>query len=780
MSPSVIGRSVPRADGVDKVTGRARYTGDMKLAGMVHAAIARSPFPRARLGAIDAEAVRRRAGVLTVLTADDVPSGLYGHYIEDQPILARGEARFEGEPTAVVVAATPEEAGRAAAEVDIEWEPLEALTTVDTALAADAWAVHDERHPDAVPWLAERGLGSANCCHTFEREHGDVEHALAAAAHVFEDSFEVPPVQAFPLERFECVALWEGGHLMVWSSTQSPFLVRRDLAHLFALPLHRVDVAAPLVGGGFGSKLYSKVEPITAACALALPGRPVKLSLGANESAMTITRHAARVTLRTGVSADGRIVARDCLSLLNTGAYADAGARVADKAGFRAPGPYRIENVRSRSCAVYTNRPPAGAYRGFGAPQVVWAYESQMDVIAARLGMDPVELRQRNLLRRGEHFSPDDTPLDCDVPASLTRVGARMRDIAATTPVAEGRPWRVGEGYAVGMKDGGGQRTASSAEVRLDEDGSATVLVGSTEIGQGTLTAISQLVAEELQIDVGRVRMPLPDTRRAPYDSGTNASRTITLVGSAVVRAATQVREQLFAAFREAYGLDAAADVSVRDGFLSAGDLTVPIGEVLERRAVLRGGQLIGTAYFRTEPGDNVLGARTAFWEPGVAGVRLRVDTETGAVQLLDYVSALDAGKAINPRLCEGQDTGGAIMALGHALTESLMFEGGQLLNASLVDYRLPTFAELPGQLESILVENEDGPGPHGARGIGEGASLPTAPALANAIAAATGARVCSLPMTPEAVWQAMRDVPGADGALDAMALDPEPARKDG
>jgi CO/xanthine dehydrogenase Mo-binding subunit len=258
MPPSVIGRSVPRADGVDKVTGRARYTGDLKFAGMVHAAIARSPFPRARIGAIDAAATRAQAGVLAVLGAADVPSGVYGHYIEDQPILARGEAKYEGEPVAVVVAGTPEEAVRAAADLEIDYEPLEPLTTVDAALAADARPVHADRSGGPVPWLAERGASSVNNCHTFVREHGDVEQAMADAAHVFEDTFEVPPVQAFALERFECVAQWDGGHLMVWSATQSPLLVRRDLARLFGLPLHRVDVAAPLVGGGVGSKLYKK------------------------------------------------------------------------------------------------------------------------------------------------------------------------------------------------------------------------------------------------------------------------------------------------------------------------------------------------------------------------------------------------------------------------------------------------------------------------------------------------------------------------------------------
>lgn len=757
MPSGAIGRSVLRADGVDKVTGRATYTGDLKLVGIVHAAVARSPFPRARIGSIDSALLRDEFDVLAVLTAGDVPTGLYGHYIEDQPILATGEARYEGEPAAVVVAATPEAATLAAAALEIEWEPLDALTSVDAALAPDAPPVHPSRPGETPAWLAAEGLSGLNCCHAFVREHGDVDGALASADHVFDDTFEVPPVQAFPLERFECVALWDGGELTVWSSTQSPFLVRRDLARLFELNLHRVHVVAPLVGGGFGSKLYTKIEPITVACALALPGRPVKLSLSANESAQTITRHSARVRIRTGVSADGRIVARDCFTVLDTGAYADAGKRVADKAGFRAPGPYRIEHVRSRSCAVYTNVSPAGAYRGFGAPQVVWAYESQMDLIAKRLEISPVELRRRNLLRRGEYFSPDDTPLDCDVHGALDRVVDRMSAASVEPPTAAGQ-WRVGEGYAIGVKDGGGQRTASSAEVRLEEDGSATVLVGSTEIGQGTLTVFAQLVAEELQIEVERVHVPVPDTRRAPYDSGTNASRSVTLVGSAVVAAARDVREQLFETFRDVFGLGPETEVVLREGMLSAGAKEATVAEAMQTGAVLRGGCLIGVGYFRTAPGGNVLGAPTAFWEPGVAGVQVGVDIETGAIRVLRYVSAIDAGKAINPKLCEGQDLGGAMMSMGHALSERLVFDGGQLLNASLVDYRLPTFAELPDTFDTILIENGDGPGPHGARGIGEGGSLPTAPAIANAVEAATGARVRGLPLTPESVWRALQD----------------------
>jgi CO/xanthine dehydrogenase Mo-binding subunit len=777
MREPAIGRNVRRVDAIDKVTGRAKYTGDLKFDRLVHAAIARSPFPRARLDRVAVDEARRDPSVLAALCGADVPDGLYGPFIEDQPIFARGESRYEGEPVAVVVAASHDEAVRAAADLEIDAEPLAALPSAAEALRAGAWAVNAGFAVDEVSWLAERGLSSVNVCHTFAREHGgDVEAALAAAEHVFEDEFEVPAMQAFPLERFECVALWDSGQLMIWSSTQSPFLVRRDIARLFGLGLNRVNVAAPLVGGGFGSKLYTKIEPIVAACALALPGRPVKLSLAANESAATITRHAATIRIRTGVAADGRLVARDVISILDTGAYADAGARVADKAGFRAPGPYRIENVRSRSCAVYSNRPPAGAYRGFGAPQVVWAYESQMDLIADRLGIDPYELRERNLLRRGERFSPDDTPLDCDLHEALGRVHQRLTGVPE--PAGDGTDgWRYGRGISIGVKDGGGQRTASSAEVRLEEDGTATLLIGSTEIGQGMLTAMSQLVAEELQLDVEQVRVPLPDTRSAPYDSGTNASRTVTLVGSAVVLAARDVREQLCDSFREIHGLAPGSEVDYRDGRLRGGGIEKTVSETLLEGALLRGGQLVGTGYFRTEPADNVLGAATAFWEPGTAGVEVRVDRETGAIELLRYVSALDAGRAINPKLCEGQDSGGVVMALGHALTERLDFDDGRLLNASLVDYRLPAFGDAPTEFETILIENGDGPGPHGSRGVGEGGSLPAAPVVANAVARATGGRVRALPLTPEAVWRAIR---AAEAAEHTDAPGRVSARKDG
>jgi CO/xanthine dehydrogenase Mo-binding subunit len=438
MADSIIGTSVPRIDGVDKVTGRAVYTGDIKFANMLCAAVARSPFPCAKIGAIDAESLRQRRGVAAVLTAEDVPPALYGPAIDDQPVLARDEARYQGEPVAVVIAASRDEAEAGAADLEVDWNPLPALTTVDEALAADAWAVHAGRAGARVPWLERQGLSSVNCCHSFVREHGDVDRALESATHVFEHEFEVPAVQAYPLERYECIALWDGSELTVWSATQSAFVVRRDLARIFGLRLNQVHVTAPLVGGGFGAKLYSKVEPIAAACAFAARGRPVKLSLSADESAATLTRHAAKVRLTTGVSADGIIVARDCLSILNNGVYDDAGPRVADKAGFRAPGPYRIGNVRSRSCTVYTNLPPNGAYRGFGAPQVVWAYETQADIIAGQLGINPLEFRERNLLHRGEYFSPDDSPLDCDIPASLAimkqRLGQPSDDRSSPSP----------------------------------------------------------------------------------------------------------------------------------------------------------------------------------------------------------------------------------------------------------------------------------------------------------------------------------------------------------
>jgi CO/xanthine dehydrogenase Mo-binding subunit len=464
-----------------------------------------------------------------------------------------------------------------------------------------------------------------------------------------------------------------------------------------------------------------------------------------------VRRAAVRYRLKTGVKRDGTLVARDCEMYYQLGAYADVGPRVVQKSAYTAAGPYRIPHLRIRAYGVYTNTVVSVAFRGYGVPQLAWAYESQMDVIAERLGIDPLELRLRNVLKRGETFMEGDLPVDCDYAGDLAKAAAAIGWRQAT-PTAPGVP-RRGQGLACTIKAPLAP-SVSSAMVRMHADGSVTVLTTTVEIGQGARTAMAQIVGRELALPLERVRIARSEIGMGPYDQATSASRSTTLMGLAVLRAARDVRDQLLAI--AARRLEAApATLSLADGAIVSAKGTLTYADALVAHFGT-GGELIGRGTYRGERGHAPLGGEAPFWEVGMAAAEVEVDEDTGRVTVLRYVSIADIGKAINPRECEGQEEGAAMMGLGHTFFEQMIYDGGQLMNPSLIDYRLPVMSDLPGEYRSVLVENEDGPGPYGAKGIGESGLLPTAPAVANAIARAVGVRLTELPMTPERVWRAL------------------------
>jgi CO/xanthine dehydrogenase Mo-binding subunit len=503
----------------------------------------------------------------------------------------------------------------------------------------------------------------------------------------------------------------------------------------------------PYVGGGYGGKLYVKAEPISAALSW-MTRRPVKLQLSINESFKTVTRHPARVTVKTGVTKEGKLIARECQVYMDTGAYADAGPRVTQKAAYRALGPYRIPYAKVEAYGVYTNTVPAGAFRGFGALQVTWAYESQMDMIAERLGLDPLEFRLRNLLKKGDIYTAGDTPVDCDLEEGLLKVADAIR-------------WREknslpnrAKGISCCIKDAGGTYKVAGATVKMSSDGSAVLLTGTVEIGQGPRTALSQVVAEELSLPLEQITVAQLDTDVTPYDISTSASSSMVVMGTAVLRAAQDVRKQL---------LQCASKVLKQ----KVENLTLHNGQVVfgERPAISftkvivdffgsKAGEIIGKGLYKDKRNPKaVLGSTTTFWEVGWGGVEVEVDPDTGVIYVLNYVSACDAGKAINPEQCIGQDEGAVLFGIGHTLMEEMVYEDGQLLNGNLVDYRVPRFADLPANLDTILIENGNGPGPFGSKGIGEGGLLP----VANAVARAVGVRIQELPLTPPRVWRALQ-----------------------
>ncbi|HEY3167064.1 MAG TPA: xanthine dehydrogenase family protein molybdopterin-binding subunit, partial [Candidatus Binatia bacterium] len=541
---TVAGTDAHRVDGVEKVTGKAIYTSDVQLPGMAHAKILRSPIAHAKLTKVDASKAREIPGVITTLTRDDIKNFnyKYGATYKDQSIVAVDKVRYVGDPVAAVLADDPATAEAALELIDVEYEELPKVTNIEEATASGAIQVHEGGVARAElrgsTYGAPERFSGTNICYYLTFGRDDVDKGFAKADHIFEDTFRFQKVQHYALEAHNNVAYYDGEKLMVWASCQDPFTLRDHLSGIFRLPLSRVRVIVPYVGGGYGGKLYVKAEPISAALSW-MTRRPVKLQLSVNESFKTITRHPARVTVKTGVSKDGKLVARDCQVYMDTGAYADAGPRVTQKAGYRALGPYRIPHAKVEAYGVYTNTVPAGAFRGFGALQVTWAYESQMDMIAERLGIDPLEFRVKNLLKKGDLYTVGDTPVDCDLKEGLLKIADAIKWREKSK-----KPNRA-KGISCCIKDAGGTYKVAGATVKMSSDGSVVLLTGTVEIGQGPRTALSQVVAEELALPVEQITVAQLDTDVTPYDISTSASSSMVVMGTAVQRAAQDAKKQL-------------------------------------------------------------------------------------------------------------------------------------------------------------------------------------------------------------------------------------------
>jgi len=748
-----VGSRAPRVDAVEKVTGQAKFTADLSFAGILETKVVRSPFPHAIVESIDVDAAAALPGVVAILTRDDLKDidPYFGNCLRDRPVVALEKVRYVGEPVAVVAAEDALTAAEAAALIDVHYRELPCVSTPAEALAPQAPLLHEnvagagEFHEIA----GFRGKHQGNVCHYETYSKGDITQGFAAAEEIIEEEFDFPMVYQYAMEPHTAVARVTQDGIMLWTSSAHPFLVRSELAHMFGFPQSKVEVSVPYVGGAYGSKSYFKIEPLVVAMARKTCGRPVRVVQSVPESMLTTRRHSAKCRIRTGVKKDGTLVARDAEVVMDTGAYADNGPRVAKRAISRMIGPYRLEHCKVAVLAVYTNTVPAGSMRSIGGPQTIWALESHMDTIAERLGFDPLELRQRHLLHRGEKLKTDATALDADL-----RQGVK---IAATTVGWDPTLDKAGEGtgLAVGVSDSEAM-PVSVALVRLLADGSVIVMAGSTEVGQGARTVMSQIAAHELDLPVEKVTMRGTDTSETPFDRSTGASRSTTVMGSAVRAAAMDLRQQLIKAAAEILESDT-SQIVLEAGEAVAEKDRLDYGKVVSRYFGMPGGELIGRGYMR--PGDGIGSKFPLFWETGMGAAKVKVDLETGQIAVEQYITVADVGKAVNPVQAEGQDEGAAIQGLGHTLFESLLYERGQPVNANLVDYRVPRFTDLPEEFESALVENQDGPGPYGAKGMGESGIVSIAPAIGNAVARATGARIRGLPLTPERVWRALKEI---------------------
>lgn len=768
MATNEIGKSRRRLDYETKVTGRALYLADMQVPGMCHGKILRSPLPHARIKKIDIAKAIDVPGVITIITRDDIlqDEGIepyYGPVFKDQTIVAVEKVHHVGDPVAAVAALDLDAVDEALRLIEVEYEELPAVLDVQEALSPGAALVHEHvRIPESgFADLAEiKPVAGTNICTHFNLTRGDIEKGFAQSDRIFEDTFTLPATQHSFLETHACIASVEpGGRITVWATTQNPFVVRTQLSSIFKVPVSKVRVVVPYLGGGYGGKVYPKIEPITVALALKAR-RPVRVVLSREEVFYTITKHAAVIRMKTGVKNDGTLLARECEIYLDTGAYAEIGPRVAKKSGYTAAGPYRIPNLKIDSYSVYTNKPPAGAFRGFGVSQSAWAVESQMDIVAAALKMDPLEIRRKNGYEEGDAFVTGETLRSVGLKECVEAVARSIEwgegsFKGSKVQGSKGESLKRGKGLACMIK-ATITPSVSCAVVKLNEDSSLSIYAGTVEMGQGSETVLAQIAAQELAIPLEKIQVLGVDTDVVPYDLTTSSSRSTFHMGKAVQLAAQDILRQLKQTVVKEYGIPE-DQVKFVDGKIQLPESMLDYADVMFKRFGMRGGTLVGEGQVKTAVKDEH-GEKTtsAFWFLAAGAAEVEVDPETGKIRLLKYASAVDVGKALNPLACRQQLSGAAITGIGQALFEEIAYDNGQLINPNLVDYVLPSLADMPEVLDPIAVEVPDRNGPFGAKGIGESALIPVAPAIANAVFDAVGVRIKDLPIKAEKIYLAL------------------------
>jgi CO/xanthine dehydrogenase Mo-binding subunit len=737
-----ITRDVQRDAGT-RVAGTFPFAVDRRVTGTVHVSVVRSGVAHGRLTGVDAGEALALPGVLAVIDGPSVFADLgermfHGENRQDQPVLAVDRVRYMGEPVALVVAETRHAAETAARTVYPDIEELPFVVDQDEAALSGAPQLHD-----AWP---------ENFCGRFQLVHGDAERAMATAVHTHTETYRSPTQNHAAMEPHVATASWPAAdRLEVWTGTQAPWEVGRRLAGIFGLAPDAVRVRGDNIGGGFGSKLDLKLEAMVAVAARVV-GRPARLELTRDEVFVTAARHAATVTITTGADANGDLVARIIDIVYNGGAYALSTPRSIRSGMIRSPGPYHTPNVLVTATGRYTNTVPTGPFRGAMTGQVCWAHERSLDELAAMIGMDPLELRDRNVLRDGDVYATGETMHDMRY-RELVAAAAAGVDWSSTVPAT--RPGLArGKGIAVVLKS---TRTPSRSEaaVTVDRDGRVTVHTSSVEMGQGAHLTMSEMAARRLGLPASAVRVSVVDTAATPFDTVTSSSRTTLMMGLAVERAALDLRAKLDDAATTVLG---AGPFDHRDACLHG-----PGGSVSYRDLVASTGlvALRGAGVYETPPGYGRLdpetsqGLHTVSWHQGAVAVEVEVDTGTGRVRVLRMHGASFAGRAIDRERIRKQTEGGMIFGLGLALMEEMVFDSGELANGNFSDYQLPSIMDIPVDIGSTVLADDDPEAtPHG---VGENSVPPVAPAIGNAIFAATGARLRELPMTAERVLRAIR-----------------------
>jgi CO/xanthine dehydrogenase Mo-binding subunit len=758
-----VGSGLARVDVREKVEGRAHYTADLYQPGMLFGAILGSPHAHARIKSYDVGEALAVPGVHCVVTGDDFGDHRMGAFVKDEHAIAKHKVRYVGEPVAAVAAETEASARLAARLVKVEYEELPAILTPEDALKPGAAIIHE----DLDSYFKVFDTGSrGNICSRTDFAQGDAS-AWSKAEVVVEGNYTTQPQAHVSLE--PCGALAEidaAGRITLWSANQSVFRVQANVCESLGIPMAQLRCVTPRVGAGFGNKMEAHIQPIAVKLAME-SGRPVKLILTREEDFEIVrARHPFKIRIKTGAKRDGTLVAREVEVLLDGGAFADDSPGVLGNGLWFSCGPYRFEYMRAWGTLVYTNKLRFGAFRGFGNPQVTFASEQQIDEIAALIGMDPVTLRERNLLRGDDRWfggtEVGSNGLGACLEQVKTRSGWNRRgELKPSTPE---RRRAIGIGVTAHVSG----LLATGAIVRMLEDGSIVLNTGAVDIGQGSDTVLSQICAEALKVPVDRVRLASPDTDGSPYNWGTTASRVTYTTGRAVVAAAHEVERQIKEHASEMLECDK-VDLELRPGgkvgIVGVPKKEVSFFEISARAHWAKGGPIVGTnSYVFDRPTFDPKRA-IAIGLPfpqigalafGAIAVDVEVDTITGKVEVKRVWSAVDAGRAINPLAVEGQIEGAFVQGMGLTLTEEMVWDGARLANPSLMDYKVPTALDAPYDIEPIIVESYEPDGPFGAKGVGEIGINAVPAAIANAVAAATGIRFNALPLAPERVLRAM------------------------
>jgi len=758
---SLIGKAIPRVDALSKATGQTVYVVDLEFPGMLVGCILRSPLPHAKILGIDTTRAKRLPGVRAVITAADFPPVRYGMFLKDQSVFARDKVRYVGEKVAAVAAVDLETAQEAVNLIDVEYEELVPIFDPFEALKPDAARIHEEI--DEYETVLDL-VKYHNVCSMSGVKRGNVEEGFAEADFIFEDTFTTPMVHQGYLEPHACVARADAsGRVTLWATTPAAFSFRDEVAEILGLPSNVVKIVAGPVGGSFGGKNDLRLEPICARLAQ-ISGRPVKITMDRGEEfADGSPRHSSIIHLKTGVMRDGRIIARHARMVFDTGAYAEFGPAVASEAAKQVSGPYRIPHLDVESLAVYTNKISCGCCRCHGTPEPTFAYESQMDIIASRLGIDRLEIRLKNAVMDGDLSSTGEVYRNPMLRENLRRVAEHVG--WESRPRGKNRGW----GIACGQWKTGGRPT--TVTVKMDEKGKVFVTTGCVDV-TGSDTMMCQVAAEELGIPVCDVQIIPIDTDNAPFDAGSSGTRTTYNAGWAVKRASLQIRQRLLDIASQM--LEARRDdLVLREGrvfVVGVPERGVEVAQVAERSFRSTGGPIVATVSSLgnyPSPDPEVIrglcfgGAIEFIHAAQVAEVA--VDDETGDITVLRLASAHDIGRAINPASVTCQIEGGVAQGIGYALSEEITCQNGVVINPSGLPYLQPTAQDVP-PIDAILIEDVPGLGPYGAKGIAEIPVVPTAPAIANAIYDAVGVRIKSLPITPQKIVEALREKRNREG----------------